>query len=179
MLLFKYTMNQPRLNFNTFHVVIQHIEIMEEIDKTLFQYIPCYYSTHFSYTSASSYLRFQYIPCCYSTKANMMDETKDNISIHSLLLFNQRQIKDLSCCFSFQYIPCCYSTKKIMRFAQMESDFNTSHVVIQPTKNRHSCILLIYINNDLKPFLSCFTNHTIEKYRNLRNHVFTPFDRLF
>ena len=58
-------------------------------------------------------------------------------------------------------------------------DFNTSYVVIQPTKNRHSCILLISINHDLKPFFQHFTNHSIENQLFVRNHVFTPFDRLF
>ena len=80
------------------------------------------------------------------------------ISIHPMLLFNE----------AILITPFGYSR-----------DFNTSYVIIQPTKNRHSCILLISINHDLKPFLQHFTNHSIENQLFVRNHVFTPFDRLF
>ena len=100
------------------------------------------------------------------------------ISIHPMLLFNRLLIKQL-----------------IKNFY-----FNTSHVIIQPlflfhlhlenlfqyipcyystNENCHSCILLISINHDLKPFLSYFTNHSIENQLFVKNHVFTPFDRLF
>ena len=79
------------------------------------------------------------------------------ISIHSMLLFNFQEL----------VLPSVFL------------NFNTSHVIIQPTKNRHSCILLISINHDLKPFYQHFTNHSIENQLFVRNHVFTPFDRLF
>ena len=101
---------------------------------------------------------FQYILCCYSTTSSVMfDHSDDLISIHHMLLFN-----------------CLHHA-----FALLQCDFNTSHVVIQPTKNHHSCILLISINHDFNPFLSYFTNHSIENQLLVRNHVFTPFDRLF
>ena len=80
---------------------------------------------------------------------------------------------------SFQYIPCYYSTAAGDVFANVFTDFNTSHVIIQPMKNRHSYILLIYINIDFKPFLSCFTNYSIDNQLFARSHVFTPFGRLF
>ena len=79
----------------------------------------------------------------------------------------------------FQYITCYYSTHHEECVLHFHTYFNTSHVIIQPTKNRHSCILLISINHDLKPFFQHFTNHSIENQIFVRNHVFTPFDRLF
>ena len=118
-----------------------------------------------------------------------------------MLLFNREKLFKKRVKNKFQYILCYYSTKIKKNFNRIFYNFNTSHVIIQPTyskqklykksyfntsyviiqptKNRHSCILLIYINNDLKPFLSCFTNHSIENQLFVRNHVFTPFDRLF
>ena len=100
---------------------------------------------------------FQYIPCYYSTALNLFRLLHSFISIHPMLLFN------------------------LLRKTGMTAitDFNTSHVIIQPTKNRHSCILLISINHNLKPFFQHFTNHSIENHLFVKNHVFTPFDRLF
>ena len=101
------------------------------------------------------------------------------ISIHPMLLFNRLLIKQLIKNFYFntshviiQPFPQCVDIVYCF-------NFNTSYVIIQPTKNRHSCILLIYINHDFKPFLQHFTNHSIENQLFVRNHVFTPFDRLF
>ncbi len=90
------------------------------------------------------------------------------ISIHPMLLFNLTLFSSTLNIVSFQYIPCYYSTeknyfKKEWRtnfntsyvIIQLYSDngypinvphFNTSYVIIQPTKNRHSCILLISIS---------------------------------
>jgi hypothetical protein len=96
-----------------------------------------------------------------------------------MLLFNQRFNLLLFFIPSLQYIPCYYSTHQFQYHFLYRKNFNTSHVIIQPTKNRHSCILLISINHDFKPFLSYFTNHSIENQLFVRNHVFTPFDRLF
>ena len=79
------------------------------------------------------------------------------ISIHPMLLFNMEEAQEVFSELIFQYIPCYYSTNE----------------------NCHSCILLISINHDLKPFLSYFTNHSIENQLLVKNHVFTPFDRLF
>ena len=62
------------------------------------------------------------------------------ISIHPMLLFNMEEAQEVFSELIFQYIPCYYSTNE----------------------NCHSCILLISINHDLKPFLSYFTNHSIE-----------------
>lgn len=100
-------------------------------------------------------------------------------SIHPMLLLNNNLYFWKLLSYKLQYITCCYSTAIVFTLYVLVSNFNTSHVVIQPTKNRHSCILLISINHDLKPFLSYFTNHSIENQLFVRNHVFTPFDRLF
>ena len=125
----------------------------------------CYFNTSlvviqliFSIDFLPIFCRFQYILCYYST--NLLEAE----IVQKIL---------------FQYILCYYSTDRFFMILQIYAYFNTSYVIIQPTKNRHSCILLIYINNDLKPFLSCFTNHSIENQLFVRNHVFTPFDRLF
>ena len=123
-----------------------------------FQYILCYYSTTLQEFDFFYNIPFQYIPCYYSTIMGIWGIWISNISIHPMLLFN--------------FICSNSANRKI-------SNFNTSHVIIQPTKNRHSCILLISINHDLKPFLQHFTNHSIESQLFVRNHVFTPFDRLF
>ena len=85
-------------------------------------------------------------------------QSRKAISIHPMLLFN---------------------LSTLFKNSTVAAYFNTSYVIIQPTKNRHSCILLISINHDFKPFLSYFTNHSIENQLFVRNHVFTPFDRLF
>ena len=111
-----------------------------------------------SATLSIFFISFQYIPCCYSTNS-----LPDHVNVF----------------YIFQYILCYYSTKPSSYININLNNFNTSYVIIQPTKNRHSCILLIYINHDLKPFLSYFTNHSIENQLFVRNHVFTPFDRLF
>ena len=118
-----------------------------------------------------------------------------------MLLFNREKLFKKRVKNKFQYILCYYSTKIKKNFNRIfynfntsyviiqptyskqklykKSYFNTSYVIIQPTKNRHSCILLISINHDLKPFFQHFTNHSIENQLFVRNHVFTPFDRLF
>ena len=118
-----------------------------------------------------------------------------------MLLFNREKLFKKRVKNKFQYILCYYSTKIKKNFNRIFYNFNTSYVIIQPmciknmrksriyfntsyviiqpTKNRHSCILLIYINHDLKPFFQHFTNHSIENQLFVRNHVFTPFDRLF
>ena len=88
-------------------------------------------------------LKFQYIPCCYSTSLCRYLRSCVHISIHPMLLFNALLNAYLN---SLEY-------------------FNTSYVIIQPTKNRHSCILLIYINHDFKPFFQHFTNHSIENQK--------------
>ena len=100
------------------------------------------------------------------------------ISIHPMLLFNKCScIIRSTFYFNTSHVVIQPSFCRSSGFSLYY--FNTSHVVIQPTKNRHSCILLISINHDLKPFLSYFTNHSIENQLFVRNHVFTPFDRLF
>ena len=102
--------------------------------------------------------KFQYILCYYSTKI------KKNFN---RIFYN----------FNTSYViiqPMCIKNMRKSRIY-----FNTSYVIIQPTKNRHFCILLISINHDLKPFFQHFTNHSIENQLFVRNHVFTPFDRLF
>ena len=118
-----------------------------------------------------------------------------------MLLFNREKLFKKRVKNKFQYILCYYSTKIKKNFNRIfynfntsyviiqptyskqklykKSYFNTSYVIIQPTKNRHSCILLISINHDLKPFFQHFTNQSIENQLFVRNHVFTPFDRLF
>ena len=123
-----------------------------------FQYIPCYYSTDVLESSKRNLFLFQYIPCYYSTEKNYFKKewrTNFNTSYVIIQLYSDNG------------------------YPINVPHFNTSYVIIQPTKNRHSCILLIYINHDLKPFLSYFTNHSIENQLFVRNHVFTPFDRLF
>mgnify|MGYP006935865280 CR=1 FL=1 len=118
-----------------------------------------------------------------------------------MLLFNREKLFKKRVKNKFQYILCYYSTKIKKNFNRIFYNFNTSYVIIQPmciknmrksriyfntsyviiqpTKNRHFCILLISINHDLKPFFQHFTNHSIENQLFVRNHVFTPFDRLF
>ena len=92
---------------------------------------------------------------------------------HSLISCSSR----FSTYFNTSYVVIQQLENEYEEFLEM--NFNTSYVVIQPTKNRHSCILLISINHDLKPFFQHFTNHSIENQLFVRNHVFTPFDRLF
>ena len=118
-----------------------------------------------------------------------------------MLLFNREKLFKKRVKNKFQYILCYYSTKIKKNFNRIFYNFNTSYVIIQPmciknmrksriyfntsyviiqpTKNRHFCILLISINHDLKPFFQHFTNHSIENHLFVKNHVFTPFDRLF
>ena len=122
---------------------------------------------------------FQYIPCYYSTVEVLFDQYFLLISIHPMLLFNFILLPFFHKLDIFQYILCYYSTVVKEHNFDEANDFNTFYVIILPTKNRHSCILLIYINHDFKPFLQHFTNHSIENQLFVRNHVFTPFDRLF
>ena len=145
----------------------------------LFQYILCYYSTKLLNKTIKQNLKFQYILCYYSTTLQEFD------------FFYNIPFQYILCYYSTHYLLCLWVIPFIsihpMLLFNMEGalwslpdlHFNTSHVIIQPTKNRHSCILLIYINHDFKPFLQHFTNHFIENQIFVRNHVFTPFDRLF
>ena len=142
---------RPMLLFNS-------VAIREGICKLKFQYILCCYST-WTYTMLFVASKcFQYILCCYSTLCKIESKMFVN-NFNTSYVIIQLYLPD------FLYIVQIY--------------FNTSYVIIQPTKNRHSCILLISINHDLKPFFQHFTNHSIENQLFVRNHVFTPFDRLF
>ena len=107
------------------------IKAFEQAQKEVFQYIPCYYLTFPVENPLINLLEFQYISCCYSTNT---------------ILFNFIKSRP------FQYIICCYSTINKASLPRTFRNFNTSYVIIQPTKNRHPCILLISINHDLKPF---------------------------
>lgn len=98
-------------HFNTFHVVIQYIEIMEEIDKTLFQCILCYYST----TSGALCTHFQ-----------------SKISIHHMLLFNVYQNLSITVLKLISMHLMLLFNYKLKRLQMLVAfDFNTSHVVIQ------------------------------------------------
>ena len=107
-------------------------------------------------------------------------QSRKAISIHPMLLFNLSTLfknSTVAAYFNTSYVIIQLLIKKHQLLLLL--NFNTSYVIIQPTKNRHSCILLISINHDLKPFFQHFTNHSIENQLFVRNHVFTPFDRLF
>ena len=101
------------------------------------------------------------------------------ISIHPMLLFNKDRSKISVTIFHFNASHVIIQHQKKFPVHFCRNNFNASHVIIQPTKNRHSCILLISINHNLKPFFQHFTNHSIENHLFVKNHVFTPFDRLF
>ena len=101
------------------------------------------------------------------------------ISIHPMLLFNMEEAQEVFSELIFQYIPCYYSTKASSLYRRQLQKFQYIPCYYSTNENCHSCILLISINHDLKPFLSYFTNHSIENQLFVRNHVFTPFDRLF
>ena len=124
--------------------------------------------------------KFQYILCYYSTKIKknfnriFYNFNTSYVIIQPMCIKNMRKSRIY---FNTSYVIIQLISQFIS--SMRASDFNTSYVIIQPTKNRHSCILLIYINHDLKPFFQHFTNHSIENQLFVRNHVFTPFDRLF
>ena len=148
--------------------------------KALFQYIPCYYSTF-------THIFYAHCKNCFNASHVIIQLKMVLQYLRCLLCFNtshviiQRSLqfanKTSHFCFNTSYVI----IQRSLQFANKTSHFcfNTSYVIIQPTKNRHSCILLISINHDLKPFLQHFTNHSIENQLFVRNHVFTPFDRLF
>ena len=122
---------------------------------------------------------FQYIPCYYSTEKNYFKkEWRTNFNTSYVII--QLRSKKISIGFSIISIHPMLLFNKLWKCRFLRSfHFNTSYVIIQPTKNRHSCILLISINHDLKPFFQHFTNHSIENQIFVRTHVFTLFDRLF
>ena len=123
--------------------------------------------------------KFQYILCYYSTKIKknfnriFYNFNTSYVIIQPMCIKNMRKSRIY---FNTSYVIIQHQESKESNWIRY---FNTSYVIIQPTKNRHFCILLISINHDLKPFFQHFTNHSIENQLFVRNHVFTPFDRLF
>ena len=110
----------------------------------------------------------------------ILKKSEEQISIHPMLLFSFIQTMVIQLMYHISIHPMLlFSRNRITDTNSSQSNFNTSYVIIQPTKNRHSCILLISINHNLKPFFQHFTNHSIENHLFVKNHVFTPFDRLF
>ena len=123
--------------------------------------------------------KLQYILCYYSTKIKknfnriFYNFNTSYVIIQPMCIKNMRKSRIY---FNTSYVIIQHQESKESNWIRY---FNTSYVIIQPTKNRHFCILLISINHDLKPFFQHFTNHSIENQLFVRNHVFTPFDRLF
>ena len=94
----------------------------------------------------------------------ILKKSEEQISIHPMLLFSFIQTMVIQLMYHISIHPMLlFSRNRITDTNSSQSNFNTSYVIIQPTKNRHSCILLISINHNLKPFFQHFTNHSIEK----------------
>ena len=117
--------------FNTSHVIIQQRKIILKKSEEQISIHPM--------------LLFSFIQ-------TMVIQLMYHISIHPMLLFSFHPYIRCTVIFEFQYILCYYSAFTICKQFILSTYFNTSYVIIQPTKNRHSCILLISINHDLKPF---------------------------
>ncbi len=102
------------------------------------------------------------------------------ISIYPMLLFNHILWSWLQSRKAISIHPMLlFNLSTLFKNSTVAAYFNTSYVIIQPTKNRHSCILLISINHDLKPFSNILPTIPLKNQIFVRNHVFTPFDRLF
>ena len=116
----------------------------------IFQYIICCYSTNTILFNFIKSRPFQYIICCYSTinKASL-PRTFPNFNTSYVIIQLFRQ-SSLPLFFNTSYV--IIQPPNSLFSILFHNNFNTSYVIIQPTKNCHSCILLIYINHDLKPF---------------------------
>ena len=78
--------------FNTSHVVIQQARIEESLTQFCqFQYITCYYSTHHEECVLHFHTYFNTSHVIIQPKSVIISATLSKISIHSMLLFNQRK----------------------------------------------------------------------------------------
>ena len=100
---------------------------------TSFQYIPCYYSTQFSYNSIKQEPHFNtsYVIIQHNY-ATIMLYRKEYFNTSHVVIQQARIEESLTQFCQFQYITCYYSTHHEECVLHFHTYFNTSHVIIQP-----------------------------------------------
>ena len=100
--------------FNTSHVVIYQVHHIKEVKYYPFQYISCCYLSQQQYEFFHFLLLFQYISCCYLSQERILNQGKNYVSIHLMLLFigEQTNITSWETCFNTSHVVIYLKLKK-------------------------------------------------------------------
>ena len=111
--------------FNTSHVVIYPNGFTQVTRSQWFQYISCCYLSYHGRKSQYRRDKFQYISCCYLSQIKAVQ--KESLPL-------------------FQYISCCYLSFRHFSISFNLFSFNTSHVVIYPSKDKQDALIQLSFN---------------------------------